>query len=203
MKVLIACEFSGRVRDAFIKLGHNAVSCDIVPSERPGPHIVGDVREVFGDGWDLMIAHPPCTFLSYAGCRWFKTQPDRWDKARIAFAFFMDMINAPIPKIVVENPKGYTWKWFKRPDQIVHPYYFGDPMTKATCFWLKGVDKLETTDIHPDPFVNYTKYKGGHDGKSRSRTFPGMAVAMAGQWGGDCHKRYYQLPMWSDVEVAI
>jgi len=183
MKILVACEFSGAVRDAFRAKGHDAWSCDIVPTEQRGPHIVNDVRNVLDDGWDMMIAFPPCTYLSYAGARWFK-QPGRMDKARQAMDFFLTLWNAPIPMIALENPRGLTWKWFRRPDQIVHPYHFGHPQTKATGLWLRQLPPLMYTLIHADPFVNYTKYKGGHNGKSRSRTYPGVAAAMAQQWVG-------------------
>ena len=118
------------------------------------------------------------------GLRWFKVQPDRMRKAREAFDFFMQMIHAPIPRIAVENPRGFTWQWYKRPDQIIHPYHFGHPMTKATCLWLKNVAPLMATLIVSDPFVNWTKYKGSHNGHDRSRTFTGIAEAMAAQWGG-------------------
>lgn len=183
MKVLIACEFTGIVRDAFTALGHDATSCDILPSERPGKHIQGDVREILDDGWDLLIAHPPCTYTSGAGYRWFKTQPDRMAKAREGYEFFMAMVNAPIPLIAVENTRGLLWQWYRKPDQIIHPYHFGHPMTKATCLWLKGLPPLMATHIISDPFVNWTKYKGSHTGKDRSRTFTGIASAMAAQWG--------------------
>lgn len=189
MKVLIACEFSGIVRDAFAALGHDAWSCDLLPTERPGQHYQGDVRCILGEGWDLMVAHPPCTYLSYAGQRWFKTQPDRMDNARGAFKFFMEMVNAPIPMIAVENPIGFTWEWHKHPDQIVEPYEFGHAVKKRTCLWLKNLPPLMATLIHSDPFVNWTKYgnaangNGSHRGKDRSRFFPGIAAAMAYQWG--------------------
>ncbi len=183
MRVLVACEFSGIVRDAFIARGHDAWSCDIIPTERPGPHIINDVRNILDDNWDMMIAHPPCTHLSYAGQRWFKTDTDRWRRAKLDFDFFMRMINAPIPMIAVENTRGYTWQWYKHPDQIVHPYEFGHNVTKATCLWLKQLPPLMVTLVHADPFVNWTTYQGSHNGKARSRTFTGIAQAMANQWG--------------------
>lgn len=181
LRVLIACEFSGIVRDAFIARGHDAISCDLLPSERPGPHIQGDVRSVLADGWDLMIAHPPCQYLSYAGIRWWK-QPGRMDKAREAMAFFLELWNAPIPMIAVENPRGLSWQWFRKPDQIIQPCDFGHDVTKATCLWLKQLPPLIATLINPYPFVNWTKYKGSHNGHDRSRTFSGIAKAMADQW---------------------
>lgn len=183
MKILVACEYSGIVRDAFIARGHDAWSCDVLPTERPGPHIVNDVRNVLFDGWNMMIAHPPCTHLSYAGNRWFKRDPDRWRKARVDFDFFMTMINAPIPLIAVENTRGYVWKWFRKPDQIIEPYEFGHDVTKATCLWLKGLPPLMATLINANPFINWTKKgKFSHNGRERSRTFPGIAAAMAAQW---------------------
>lgn len=196
MKVLIGCEFSGAVRRAFRERGHDAWSCDILPAADSSPyHIQADVLSVLGDGWDMAVFHPPCTYTSQAGYRWFKTQPDRMEKAWEGYEFFMKLVNAPIPKIAVENTRGLLWKWYRRPDQIVHPYYFGDPLTKATCFWLKGLPLLEATDMCQEYFVNYTKYKGGHNGRSRSKTWPGMAAAMAAQWGSVVYL-YRQLPLW-------
>lgn len=183
MKILIACEYSGTVREAFRAQGHDAWSCDILPTEIPGQHIQGDVLSILDEGWDMMIAHPPCTYTSQAGYRWLKTQPDRMDKARAGYEFFMQIVNAPIPMIAVENTRGLLWQWYRRPDQIVHPYYFGDPFTKATCLWLKNLPPLMATLIIADPFVNWTKYKGAHNGKARSKTFCGIATAMAAQWG--------------------
>lgn len=183
MRVLVACEYSGKIRNAFAALGHDAWSCDLLPTELPGNHYQGDVRDILNDGWDLMIAHPPCQFLSYAGCRWFKVDPTRWDKAREAFSFFMEMVNAPIPRIAVENSRGYAWQWYRRPDQIFHPYHFGEPATKATCLWLKNVPPLLYTCIHTDPEVNWTRNgKNGHNGKGRAKTFDAVAAAMAHQW---------------------
>lgn len=183
MKVLIACEFSGVVREAFIAAGHDAWSCDILPTERPGPHIVNDVRNVLDWDWDLLVAHPPCTYSSYAGNRWLK-QPGRREKMFESFKLFDALWNAPIPRIAIENPRGYVMQYWRKPDDLVHPYYFGDPFTKATCFWLKELPPLMATVICADPFVNWTK-KGamGHNGKARSKTFPGLASAMAQQWG--------------------
>jgi len=182
MRILVACEFTGTVREAFAAKGHDAWSCDIRPSERPGQHLQCDVREVLNNGWDMMIAHPPCEKLSYAGLRWFKEQPNRMNEAKEAFAFFMEMINAPIPAIAVENPEGFTWQWYKRPSQIIEPYYFGHPVTKATGLWLKQLPPLMATLIMVDPFKNWAKYQGSHNGKARSRTFQGIADAMANQW---------------------
>lgn len=182
MKILIGCEYSGIVRDAFIAQGHDAWSCDIIPTEAPGPHIQDDVLNHLNDGWDMMIAHPPCQYLSYSGVRWFKKDASRWDRALEAFYFFMQCIEAPIPMIAVENGCGYTWQWYRRPDQIVEPYWFGHDVTKATGLWLKNLPPLMATLVHNDPFVNWTKYKGSHTGKARAKTFPGLAAAMAHQW---------------------
>jgi site-specific DNA-cytosine methylase len=181
VRVLVACEFSGVVRDAFSARGHDAWSCDLLPSERPGPHYQRDVLEVIGLGWDLMIAHPPCTYLSYAGLRWFKTDPSRMEKAREAFRFFVALRNAPIPKIAIENPKGFLNKWYGKPSQIIQPWQFGEPYTKATCLFLKNLPPLLYTNIYTDRFVNWTEF-GHRSAKDRSRTFFGIADAMAQQW---------------------
>jgi hypothetical protein len=132
-----------------------------------------------------VIAHPPCTYTSAAGYRWFKIDPDRMRKARAGYEFFMQMVNAPIPKIAVENTRGLLWQWYRKPDCVVHPYYFGDPFTKATCFWLKGLPPLHSTNTVAIKYQNWTKYYGSHTGHDRSRTFTGIAEAMAQQWGGN------------------
>ena len=182
MRVLVACEFSGVVRDAFAARGHDAWSCDILPTERPGQHYQCDVREVLGMGWDLMIAHPPCTYLSYAGARWFKVQPDRYDKAREAYKFVKMLADAEVPKIAIENPRGLLTKWHGKPSQVIQPYQFGDAFTKYTCLWLTGLPPLLYTCIEVNRFVNWTEL-GPRSAKDRSRTFPGIAEAMAAQWG--------------------
>lgn len=151
MKILIACEFSGIVRDAFIAKGHEAISCDLLPSERPGPHIQGDVLKVLNDGWDMMIAHPPCTYLSYAGIRWFNIHRygnkaiERFKKMAESMEFFYKFYNAPIDKICIENPRGFISTYLK-PTQLINPYYFGDEATKPTYLWLKNLPNL----IHID-----------------------------------------------------
>lgn len=185
MRVLVACEFSGIVRDAFARRGHDAWSCDLLQTEQPGQHIVNDVRNILDWDWDLMIAHPPCEKMSYAGMRWFKTDPDRWRQAQEAFSFFMQMINAQIPRIAVENPRGYACQWYRKPDQIIQPYEFGHDVTKATCLWLKDLPPLFATLIHSNPAKNWTRNgrMGAHNGRNRSRTFAGIAAAMAQQWG--------------------
>ena len=145
MRVLVACEFSGIVRDAFLKRGHDAWSCDLLPTERPGPHIQGDVRDVLGNGWDLMIAHPPCTYLSYAGmAHWNK--PGRAERRREAVQFFLELFDAPVSKVCVENPFGLPCQSFRRPDQVINPFDFGEPIRKRTCLWLRGLPILFRSD---------------------------------------------------------
>lgn len=180
MKILAACECSGIVRESFRELGHDAWSCDVVASDLPGQHIQADVLTVLGDGWDMMIAHPPCTFLSYAGARWFN-QPGRMDKAREAANFVLELWNAPIPRIAIENPRGLLSKWWRYSDQVIQPYYFGEPATKETHLWLKNIPPLLYTYIHSDPFINWTEF-GHRSAKERSKTFVGIAKAMAWQW---------------------
>ena len=130
MRVLVACEFSGVVRDAFIERGHDAVSCDLLPTEQPGPHIQGDILEILDDGWDLMIAHPPCTHLAVSGARWFK---DKVEQQKEALDFVRVLLDAPIPQIALENPVSVISTQIRKPDQIVQPYWFGDEATKTTC----------------------------------------------------------------------
>ena len=193
MRVLVACEFSGIVREAFHKRGHDAWSCDLLPTEQPGNHIQGDVLDILDDNWDLMIAHPPCQYLSYAGIRhWNK--PGREQKRLNAYSFFMKLINAPIHKICVENPVGYPNTVYRKPDQIIHPYYFGDPCMKKTCLWLKGLPLLiYNKSIKPPPpisklstgkNVHWTdSISGQYRSHIRSKTFPAIAEAFANQWG--------------------
>ena len=183
MKVLVACEFSGIVRDAFIKRGHDAWSCDLLPTEKPGPHIKGDVLKVLDEDWDLMIAHPPCTHLAVSGARWF---PEKIKDGRQqeAIDFFMGLVNAPINKICIENPISIMSTKYKLPDQIIHPWMFGHGETKATCLWLKNLPKLTPTDIVKERYPRIHRMAPGpnrsHD---RSLTYQGIAQAMAEQWG--------------------
>lgn len=182
MRVLVACEFSGIVRDAFRATGHDAWSCDLLPSERPGPHIRMDaVLAARSGGWDLMIAHPPCTYLAVSGARWFKDRPG---EMAAALVFVQDLMDAPIPRIAIENPVSVISSRIRKPDQIVQPWMFGHGETKATCLWLKGLPPLVPTDIVDgrQPRVHYAS-PGPDRWKERSRTLPGIAAAMASQWG--------------------
>jgi hypothetical protein len=181
MRVLVACEFSGIVRDAFLERGHDAMSCDLLPTESPGPHYQGDVRDVFGDGWDLMVAHPPCTFLAVSGARWFA---ERRQEQADALAFVRLLLAAPIPRIALENPVSVISSAIRKPDQIIQPWQFGHGETKATCLWLKGLPKLTPTNIVPERHARVHLASPGPDRwKERSRTLPGIAAAMAEQWG--------------------
>lgn len=185
MRVLVACEFSGIVRDAFIEAGHLAVSADLLPTERPGPHYQGDVRDIL-EGlawgpWDLLIAHPPCTHLAVSGARWFK---DKQVEQAEALAFVRDLLDAPVPHIALENPVSIISSRIRKPDQIVQPWMFGHGETKATCWWLKNLPPLQPTNIVPEREGRVWKEPPSPDRwKNRSRTFPGMAQAMAEQWG--------------------
>lgn len=187
MKVLVACEFSGVVRDAFIERGHDALSCDFLDSDRPGPHYQGDVRDILGDGWDLMIAHPPCTFLAVSGARWFK---DREIEQQEALEFVALLLTAEIPKIALENPVGVISSRIRKPDQIIQPWQFGEDAPKKTCLWLKNLPKLVSTDvIQKKVYANQTPSGQNKLGPSpdraklRSITYMGIANAMADQWG--------------------
>jgi hypothetical protein len=186
MRVLVACEFSGIVRDAFIAQGHDAVSCDLLPSERPGPHIIGDVLTTavwWPHGtWDLMIAHPPCQYLAVSGARWFA---QRQTEQAMALQFVWALMNLPIPRIALENPISVISSRIRKPDQIIQPWMFGHGEVKATCLWLKNLPKLQPTDIVDGrtPRVHHAS-PGPDRWKERSRTLPGIAAAMAAQWGG-------------------
>lgn len=209
MRVLVACEFSGTVRDAFLAIGHDAWSCDILPTESPGPHIQEDVLEVLNDGWDMMIAFPPCTHLASSGARWFKEK--RADgRQQQGINFFMALACAPIPKIAIENPIGIMSTVYRKPDQIIQPFQFGHPHSKATCLWLKGLLKLIPTNILSPTWTENLSSKGKRTDvchnrpqarwenqtpsgqnklspspgrtKLRSLTYQGIANAMADQW---------------------
>lgn len=202
MRVLVACEFSGTVRDAFTRLGHDAWSCDIVPSDKGGNHYQCDLFDVVGLGWDLIIAHPPCTYLTVTGNRWFKPEykerfPTREQDRIEAIDFFTRIYNLNVPKICIENPIGIMSKILRKPDQIIQPWQFGHQASKSTCLWLKGLPKLEPTSIvDRGEFVTYksgkrmTKWYADaaslppkERAKVRNKTFQGIADAMANQWG--------------------
>ena len=193
MKILVACEFSGTVRDAFAAQGHDAWSCDLLPSERPGQHYQGEVEDIIEEGWDLMIAHPPCTFLCSSGLHWNKRRPERAVQTHEAMLFVFSLLDAPIPMIALENPIGCISSNYRKPDQIIQPYQFGHPESKATCLWLKGLPVLIPTNILTKPdsgrWDNQTasgqnKLTPSADRwKERSRTYQGIADAMAAQWG--------------------
>ena len=187
MKVLVACEFSGRVRDAFLAQGHAATSCDLLPSETEGNHYQGDVRDILGDGWDLMIAFPPCTHLAASGARWFHLK--RQEQAE-ALAFVRLLMAAPIPRIAIENPVGIISTHIRRPDQIIQPWMFGHGETKATCLWLKGLPPLRPTNIVEGRVARVHRMpKSVNRWKDRSRTYAGIAQAMADQYGHICFGR--------------
>lgn len=183
MKVLVACEFSGIVRDAFIARGHDAVSCDLLPSEKPGLHIRGDVLRFLDHNWDLMIAFPPCTHLAVSGARWFpeKRADGRQEEA---IRFFMALVKSETPRIAIENPIGIMSNVYRKPDQIIQPWQFGHGETKATCLWLKNLPPLKPTNIVEGrvPRVHHES-PGPEREKNRSRTYRGIADAMADQWG--------------------
>lgn len=181
MKVLIACEYSGRVRDAFLALGHDAMSCDLLPTDVKGQHHMGDVTELLHMGWDLMIAHPPCTHLAVSGSRWFK---DKVKEQAEALVFVQTLMDAPIPKIAIENPVSVISSRIRKPDQIIQPWQFGHGETKATCLWLKGLPKLTPTNVVEGREARVHRMPPGPDRwKERSRTYSGIAEAMAAQWG--------------------
>lgn len=193
MKVLIACEYSGRVRDAFIARGHDAMSCDLLPSDAPGPHYQGDVFDIIGDGWDLMVAHPPCTDLAVSGAKHFAAKRADGRQAA-ALAFVQRLLDAPIERIALENPVSIISSHIRKPDQIIQPWMFGHEATKTTCLWLKGLTHLTPTNIVDKGARHVTK--GGKSlpvwynlppsadrWKIRSATFQGIADAMAAQWG--------------------
>ena len=190
MRVLVAGEYSGTGRDAFIARGHDALSCDLLPTDVPGPHYRGDVLELLGDGWDLMVAHPPCTYLTNSGVRWLHTEPGRWGKLDQACAFFNRLLDAPIPRICVENPIPHKYaverSGGRKYTQIVQPWQYGHGETKATCLWLKGLPKLEPTDIVEGRVQRVWRLPPSADRwKLRSTTYAGIATAMAAQWGGE------------------
>lgn len=184
MRVLVACEYSGIVREAFTALGHEAWSCDLLDTEIPSKyHYKGDIRDILKQEWDLMIAHPPCTHLAVSGARWFK---DKIDEQKEALEFVRMLLEADIPKIALENPVSIISSKIRKPDQIIQPWQFGHGETKATCLWLKGLPLLVPTNIVSGREQRIHKMGPSPDRwKERSRTFTGIAQAMAEQWGGD------------------
>ena len=180
MNVLIGCEFSGIVREAFTRRGHNAISCDLLPSELYGPHLKDDVRAWLHANWDLAIFFPPCTHLAISGARWFaQKQKEQAD----ALQFIRTLLDAPIPRIALENPVGVISTFIRKPDQIIQPYQFGHPEKKKTCLWLKNRPKLVPTNVVPGIWESVWKASPSPERwKFRSRTFPGVAEAMATQW---------------------
>lgn len=183
MKILIACEYSGRVRDAFIRKGHEAMSCDLLPTDVAGPHYQGSVLDILNDGWDMMIAHPPCTHLAVSGSRWFK---DKVVEQAEALDFVRLLLNAPINKISLENPISVISSKIRKPDQIIQPWQFGHGETKATCLWLKNLPKLTPTNIVDGREARVHKMPPSPDRwKLRSTTYQGIADAMAQQWGNE------------------
>jgi hypothetical protein len=193
MRVLVACEYSGVVRDAFNAKGHYAVSCDLLPGETFGYHHQGDVLEILHYDWDLMIAHPPCTHLAVSGARWFH---EKREEQQEALDFVYQLMNAPIPKICIENPVSIISSVIRKPDQIIQPWMFGHDASKSTCLWLKDLPKLEPTDIVEPRIVDGKKRWANQTDsgqnrlgpsedrwKIRSRTYQGIANAMAEQWG--------------------
>jgi site-specific DNA-cytosine methylase len=196
MKVLIACEFSGTVRQAFAKLGHDAWSCDLEPTQTEGNHYQGDMFDIINDGWDLIIAHPPCTHLAVSGARHFEKK--RADgRQQQGIDFFMRVVNINVPKLAVENPIGIMSTLYKKPDQIIQPFQYGHGTTKATCLWLKGLPLLKPTNIVDKGevvtfasgkrmskwFYESSQLPPKERERMRNKTFQGIADAMADQWG--------------------
>ena len=206
MRVLVACEYSGAVRDAFIRGGHDAMSCDLLPTDAPGPHYQGDVFDIIDDGWDLMVAHPPCTYLTNSGVRWLREKVkggdgftgraiDRWPAMIDGALFFKRLLDASIPRVAVENPTmhGYAASIVgEKATQTVHPWQHGHTQTKATGLWLRGLPPLvETHNVKAEMMeLSYAERSAIHYAspgpdrwKERSVTFAGIAQAMADQWG--------------------
>lgn len=201
MRVLIGCEFSGTVRDAFRGLGHDAMSCDLLPTETPGPHYVGDVRDLLGESWDLAVFHPPCTYLTNAGVRWLYEVPLRWQDMIDGAIFFRDLLNAPIPRVAVENPVMHNYAARiigQRQTQVVQPWMFGHEESKGTGLWLRGLPPLVATEdvlaaMHARPKREWARVHHAPASKDRwkkrSVTLPGIAAAMAMQWAGPAEER--------------
>jgi len=196
MKILIACEYSGKVRDSFRQRGHEAVSCDLLPTDVPGPHYQGNVFDIIDDGWDIMIGFPPCTYVCVSGLHWNKKVPGRQQKTDEAIEFFKKLLSVDIPHIALENPVGCLSTHVRKPDQIIQPYQFGDDASKKTCLWLKNLPPLTPTK-YIEPRIVDGKQRWGNQTDSgqnnlppsedrwkiRSETYTGIANAMAEQWG--------------------
>lgn len=194
LRVLVACEYSGRVRDAFSRMGHFAMSCDLLPSDAPGLHYRGDVADILDQGWDIMIAHPPCTHLAVSGAKHFAAKQASGAQQE-ALDFVRRLLDAPIPKITLENPVSIISSAIRKPDQIIQPYMFGHMEQKATCLWLKGLPLLQPTNNVKDGMMQLPKRErerlhylppSADRWKLRSTTYQGIADAMAAQWGGQC-----------------
>lgn len=192
MRVLVACEYSGTVRDAFIARGHDAISCDLLPTDKPGPHYQGDVFDIIGKGFDLMIAHPPCTYLCVPGAHYLRHNLKRWMFLSMARTFFMKLYNYPIPLICIENPVPSNYADLPMYNQIINPWMFGHKENKKTCLWIKGLTPLRPTNIRIERGEKYYRQDGSSSNskwyahsnqKQRSKTFQGIADAMAKQWG--------------------
>jgi hypothetical protein len=197
MRILVACEFTGTVRDAFTALGHEAISCDLIPSEQPGFHHVGDVLKILDQGWDMMIAFPPCTYLCSSGLHWNGRTPGRKAKTDAALKFVKALLAAPVPRIALENPVGCIGTRIKKPTQTVQPYDFQEDASKRTCLWLKNLPRLTGTGyVEPRIVKGKKRWANQTDsgqnketpsetrGADRARTYQGIADAMADQWGG-------------------
>lgn len=197
MRVLVGCEYSGVVRDAFISMGHDAISCDLLPTDVPGPHYQGDVRDIWGDGFDLMIIHPDCTYVCGSGWHWNKRVVGRYMLSLRAIEFFKECMAAPVPKICAENPVGVLSSHYRKPDQYIQPYEYGHDASKKTGLWLKNLPLLQPTKYVEPRIVTHTRrWSNQTDSgqnrlppsedrwKIRSRTYEGWAKAMAEQWGG-------------------
>lgn len=196
MKILVACEFSGTVRDAFIKKGHEAMSCDLMEGEGDGPHYQGDIRDVLFEDWDMVIAHPPCTYLANSGVMWLHRDPSRWAKLDDAAQFFNMFLDLKVPKLCIENPVMHKYGkeriGYRQQSQVVQPWMFGHMEQKATCLWLRGLPKLEPTDIVKEAMMKLSPADRQRlhwlppsptRWKERSKTYQGLADAMADQWG--------------------
>ena len=202
MKVLIACEFSGTVRDAFIACGHQAISCDLLPTEVSGSHYHGNVLDILDQGWDLMVAHPPCVYLSNAARRVWN-EPGREEKRLAAAGFFMRLMESGIPRIALENPVGFMSEIYRKPDQYIEPWQFGHPFSKKTGLWLKNLPLLEPTCLARKKETWIANVPGGKDRwKVRSKTFPGIAAAMADQWGKE-DIRFPSTSLWETVGIIL